>query len=80
MGRKVIRFASFARDHFVIPTASAECPHCAANPEIQTAGFQEPGRTLSASNVRRVYFLPQLYFFWNFSTRPALSTNFMLPV
>ncbi len=25
-------------------------------------------------------FLPQLYFFWNFSTRPAVSTYFILPV
>src|SRR5437868_10750921 len=24
--------------------------------------------------------LPQLYFFWNFSTRPVVSTNFILPV
>src|SRR4051794_23777734 len=23
---------------------------------------------------------PQLYFFWNFSTRPVVSTNFILPV
>src|ERR1041385_5797778 len=24
--------------------------------------------------------LSQLYFFWNFSTRPVVSTNFILPV
>src|SRR5260221_7203382 len=24
--------------------------------------------------------LAQLYFFWNFSTRPVVSTNFILPV
>src|SRR6266496_2209180 len=32
--------------------------------------------SLAAASLR----LSQLYFFWNFSTRPVVSTNFILPV
>src|SRR4051794_19301612 len=39
--------------------------------------------TLAASGAAASPFfarLPQLYFFWNFSTRPVVSMNFILPV
>jgi hypothetical protein len=47
-----------------------ERPFALSNAQIYFASFD------SSAFFR----LSQLYFFWNFSTRPAESTNFILPV
>ena len=48
-----------------------------AEPDLVTVGGQPVGDFGFAGCFLR---LSQLYFFWNFSTRPVVSTNFILPV
>src|ERR1700741_3056361 len=43
----------------------------------EVIGYFLAAAAASAASLLR---LSQLYFFWNFSTRPVVSTNFILPV
>src|SRR5262249_31281780 len=55
-----------------LPTGGARPPRGSSGPYLASA----VASAASAFSLR----LFQLYFFWNFSTRPVVSTNFLLPV